>query len=104
MGENEKVSINCLTELVNILNEMIGDGVTNDPDREAFNEVFNRSPIIEQFGGICGTVISISSIAEIDLDKALDMFVEEMRKELHSEYMKELKKTGDAIATLLGLL
>lgn len=104
-----KVTVDDFIELMDVLNKLLNceprereeEKLT---DRERFERVFNRDNIIERFAMTCGTVMSISSLTGIDLDKTLDMFVEEIRKELQSEDTKAMMKAGDDLLKRLGLL
>ena len=104
-----KVTVDDFIELMDALNELLNceprereeEKLT---DRERFEREFNRDNIIERFSMTCGTVMSISSLTGIDLDKTLDMFVDEMRKELQSEDTKAMMKAGDDLLKRLGLV
>lgn len=54
-------------------------------EMDAFDREFNRGRICEAFARAVAAVMTISSMTGMDLDKTLDLFVEKMREEIHSE-------------------
>lgn len=73
-------------------------------ERDAFDRKFNRGRILKPFAGAVAAVMAISSKTGIDLDKTLDLFVEKMSDEIHSEDTKVMMKIGDDIIKLFNLL
>jgi len=112
MGENNKtMSLDEILNAFNIDDTSIlkdDDLKENEPkinaDKVAFDAVFKREKILHRFAGACAAVMTISSVTGIDIDKVLDMFVEEMRMELHSESTKSMMEIGDTLVKIFNLL
>ncbi len=73
-------------------------------ERDAFDREFNGRRILRAFADAVAAVMTISSMTGMDLDKTLDLFVEKMRDEIHSEDTKVMMKIGDDIIKLFNLL
>lgn len=73
-------------------------------ERDAFDREFNGRRILRAFADAVAAVMTISSMTGMDLDKTLDLFVEKMRDEIHSEDTKVMMDIGDDIIKLFNLL
>ena len=73
-------------------------------ERDAFDREFNGRHILKAFADAVAAVMTISSMTGMDLDKTLDLFVEKMRDEIHSENTKVTMEIGDNIIKLLNIL
>ena len=119
---SKKVTLDDLLELINAVDDILkGDesktqneetGVETksleedftSAERDAFDREFNGSRILRAFADAVAAVMTISSMTGMDLDKTLDLFVEKMRNEIHSEDTKVMMEIGDDIIKLFNLL
>lgn len=119
---SEKVTLDDLLEVINALDDILkGDESktqnekTNvetksleeeftSAERDAFDREFNVRHIRKVFNDAVAAVMTISTMTGLDLDKTLDLFVEKMRDELHSENTKAIMDIGDDIIKLVNLL
>ena len=118
---SKKVTLDDLLELINAVDDVLkGDESKNQNDennaeaksleaeftsaeRDAFDREFNGR-ILKTFADAVAAVMVISSTTGMDLDKTLDLFVEKMRDELHSENTKVMMDIGDDIIKLFNIL
>lgn len=119
---SEKVTLNDLLEVINTLDDIFKNDesktqneetavetksleveFTSD-ERDAFDREFNGRRILRAFADAVAAVMTISSMTGMDLDKTLDLFVEKMRDEIHSEDTKVMMDIGDDIIKLFNLL
>lgn len=119
---SKKVTLDDLLELINAVDDVLkGDESKNQKEetevntktfemeispaeRDAFENEFNRNNILRVFVDAVAAVMTISSMTGMDLDKTLDLFVEKMRDEIHSEDTKVMMEIGDDIIKLFNLL
>ena len=119
---SKKVTLDDLLELINAADDVLkGDESKNQKEetevntktfeteispaeRDAFENEFSRNNILRVFTDAVAAVMTISSMTGMDLDKTLDLFVEKMRDEIHSEDTKVMMEIGDDIIKLLNIL
>jgi len=119
---SEKVTLDDLLEVINALDDIFKNDESKNQneetgvetksleeeftsaERDAFDRAFNRRHIWKAFADAVAAVMIISSMTGIDLDKTLDLFVEKMRDEIHSENTKAMMEIGDDIIKIFNLL
>lgn len=119
---SKKVTLDDLLELINAVDDILkGDESKNQneetdietksleeeftsAERDAFDREFNGRRILRAFADAVAAVMTISSMTGMDLDKTLDLFVEKMRNEIHSEDTKVMMEIGDDIIKLFNFL
>ena len=119
---SEKVTLNDLLEVINTLDDIFKSDESKNQneetavetksleveftsdERDAFDREFNGRRILRAFADAVAAVMTISSMTGMDLDKTLDLFVEKMRDEIHSEDTKVMMDIGDDIIRLFNLL
>lgn len=118
----EKVTLDDLLELINAVDDILKSDESKtqseetnveaksleveftSAERDAFDREFNGRHIWKAFADAVAAVMTISSMTGMDLDKTLDLFVEKMRDEIHSEDTKVMMEIGDDIIKLFNLL
>lgn len=118
---SEKVTLDDLLEVINALDDILKNDESKNQneetdietksleaeftsaERDAFDREFNGR-ILKIFADAVAAVMVISSTTGMDLDKTLDLFVEKMRDEIHSEDTKVMMEIGDDIIKLFNLL
>ena len=119
---SEKVTLDDLLEVINALDDIFNSDESKtqneetnieaksleveftSAERDVFDREFNVRHIRKAFNDAVAAVMTISTMTGLDLDKTLDLFVEKMRDELHSESTKAIMDIGDDIARLFNLL
>lgn len=119
---NKKVTLDDLLELINAVDDILKSDESKNQneeagvktksleeeftsaERDAFDREFNGRHIWRAFADAVAAVMTISSMTGMDLDKTLDLFVEKMRDEIHSEDTKVMMDIGDDIIKLFNLL
>lgn len=119
---SKKVTLDDLLELINAVDDILKSDESKtqnketdveeksleveftSAERDAFENEFNRHHIERAFVDAVAAVMTISSTTGMDLDKTLDLFVEKMRDEIHSEDTKVMMEIGDDIIKLFNLL
>ena len=119
---SEKVTLDDLLEVINALDDIFKSDESKNQnketdvetksleeeftstERDAFDREVNKGRILRAFAGAVAAVMAISSKTGLDLDKTLDLFVEKMRDEIHSEDTKVMMEIGDDIIRLFNLL
>ena len=119
---SEKVTLDDLLEVINALDDIFKSDESKNQneetdaetksleeeftsaERDAFDREFNGRRILKAFSAAVAAVMTISSITGMDLDKTLDLFVEKMRDEIHSEDTKVMMEIGDDIIKFFNIL
>ena len=119
---SEKVTWDDLLEIINAVDDILKNDESKNQnedtgvetksleaeftsaERDAFDREFNGKRILRAFADAVAAVMTISSMTGMNLDKTLDLFVEKMRNEIHSEDTKVIMKIGDDIIKLFNLL
>lgn len=93
-----------LDNSVTIIKDDDGDSPISNDSRIAFKEEFKKKIILDRFAGACSAVMYISTVTDIPLDDVLNMFVEELREELHSKDTEAMMVAGKALNDVLDIL
>lgn len=73
-------------------------------DREAFEkEFYSNKRMLDSLASACASVMTISTTTGIALDDVFDMFIDDMREELHSDDTLSLMEVGKLLNGLLKL-
>lgn len=95
------ISIANAKELDELIKKLTAADTGVDKKREAFNKEFESDKVLEKFAGAVASVMYISTLTDIPIDDVLDMYVDEMRNELHTEDTKALMEVGKLINSIL---
>lgn len=91
------ISIANAKELDELIKKLIAADTGVDKKREAFNKEFESDKVLEKFAGAVASVMYISTVTDIPIDDVLDMYIDEIRNELHTEDTKALMEVGKLI-------
>lgn len=88
----------ALTELLNAVNKMLRDNAMNDgkepTEQELFDMEMESEVYYDVYTSTCAMLMAISTAKNIPLDRVIEMYVEKIRKELESDYIKALMSIG----------
>lgn len=73
-------------------------------NREAFEkEFYSNKRMLDSLASACASVMTISTTTGIALDDVFDMFIDDMREELHSDDTASLMEIGKLLNGLLKI-
>lgn len=79
------------------------DEIKQENRRVFEKEFYSNRRMLDSLAGACASVMAISTTTGIPLDDVFDMFIEDMREELHSDDTVALMELGKLLNGLMKL-